>query len=139
MRRGPSPFNRLSVGLGLVFLYAPIALLVLYSFNASRLVTVWGGWSMRWYSALLDDQAMLDAVAVSLRVGVISASAATALGLLAAVSLARGGWSGARCHAAATAGAITGSVAFRKAVAGGQPRSRAASSRPGSTVARRAR
>src|ERR1700761_6882796 len=91
MRRGPSLFNRISVGAGLAFLYAPIVLLVLYSFNASRLVTVWGGWSVRWYTALADDSAMLDAVSVSLRVGLISASLATALGLLAAVSLARGG------------------------------------------------
>ncbi|HEY3950407.1 ABC transporter permease [Phenylobacterium sp.] len=91
MRRGPGLFNRLSVGAGLVFLYAPIVLLVVYSFNASRLVTVWGGWSMRWYAALAQDQAMLDAVSVSLRVGLISASLATAMGLLAAVSLARGG------------------------------------------------
>ncbi|MBS0362524.1 MAG: ABC transporter permease subunit [Proteobacteria bacterium] len=96
MRRGPSPFNRLSVGAGLAFLYAPIVLLVIYSFNASRLVTVWGGWSTKWYAALAQDQAMLDAVSVSLRVGLISASLATALGLLAAVSLARGGRFGGR-------------------------------------------
>ena len=90
MRRGPSLFGRISVGVGLTFLYAPIVLLVLYSFNASRLVTVWGGWSGRWYAALFDDQGMLDAVSVSLRVGLISASLATGLGLLAALSLSRG-------------------------------------------------
>lgn len=96
MRRGPSLFNRLSVGVCFAFLYAPIALLVIYSFNASRLVTVWGGWSGRWYAALLDDQAMLDAVGVSLRVGVLSASLATGLGLLAALGLSRGGRFGGR-------------------------------------------
>ena len=47
MRRGPSAFNRLSIALGMVFLYAPMALLVLYSFNAGRLVTVWSGFSTR--------------------------------------------------------------------------------------------
>ncbi|HVI33234.1 ABC transporter permease [Phenylobacterium sp.] len=91
MRRGPSPFNIAAVGLGLAFLYAPIALLVLYSFNASRLVTVWGGFSTRWYAALFRDEQMLDAVWVTLRVGLISATLATGLGLLAAVALVRGG------------------------------------------------
>ena len=91
MSRRPSLFNRLSVGAGLAFLYAPIVLLVAYSFNASRLVTVWGGFSTRWYAALRHDQAMLDAIGVSLRVGLVSASLATGLGLLAAVALTRGG------------------------------------------------
>lgn len=91
MRRGPSAFNLAAVGLGLAFLYAPIALLVLYSFNASRLVTVWSGFSTRWYVALFHDEQMLDAVWVTLRVGVISATLATVLGTLAAVALVRGG------------------------------------------------
>lgn len=91
MRRGPSAFNIAAVGLGLAFLYAPIALLVLYSFNASRLVTVWGGFSTRWYAALFRDEQMLDAIWVTLRVGLISATLATILGLLAAVALVRGG------------------------------------------------
>ena len=50
MRKGSSIFNVTSVALGLAFLYLPIAILVIYSFNASRLVTVWGGWSTRWYA-----------------------------------------------------------------------------------------
>ncbi|MEO8115909.1 MAG: ABC transporter permease [Phenylobacterium sp.] len=91
MRRGPSAFNWASVTLGLVFLYAPIVLLVIYSFNASRLVTVWSGFSTRWYVALAQDAQMLDAVWVTLRVGVISASLATVLGTLAAVALVRSG------------------------------------------------
>ncbi len=91
MRTGPTVFNRLSVGLGLAFLYAPIALLILYSFNASRLVTVWAGFSTRWYAALAQDDQMLDAVWVTLRVGLISASLATVLGTLAAVALVRSG------------------------------------------------
>jgi putrescine transport system permease protein len=91
MRRGPTTFNRVSVAAGLVFLYAPIALLVLYSVNASRLVTVWGGVSTRWYGALLRDAQMLDAIWVTLRVGLISATLATVLGTLAAVALVRSG------------------------------------------------
>ena len=46
-----SPFNVASLALGLAFLYLPIVILVIYSFNASRLVTVWGGWSLRWYAS----------------------------------------------------------------------------------------
>ena len=90
-RKGPTAFNWASVTLGLIFLYAPIVLLVLYSFNASRLVTVWGGFSTRWYSALAHDAQMLDAVWVTLRVGLLSATAATVLGVLAAVALVRAG------------------------------------------------
>ena len=60
MRRGMSWFNVTSLALGLAFLYVPIVILVIYSFNASRLVTVWGGWSTRWYVALLQDQAMKE-------------------------------------------------------------------------------
>ena len=89
MRRGPSAFNIASVALGLAFLYAPIVILMLYSFNASRLVTVWAGFSTRWYVALFQDRQMLDAVWVTLRVGVISATIATVLGVLAAIALTR--------------------------------------------------
>jgi putrescine transport system permease protein len=91
MKRGPSAFNLASVGLGLAFLYLPIVLLVVYSFNASRLVTVWGGFSTHWYAALFRDEQMLDAIWVTLRVGVVSATLATVLGTLAAVALTRGG------------------------------------------------
>src|SRR4030081_2427015 len=83
-------FNVGSVALGLAFLYLPIVILVIYSFNASRVVTVWGGWSTRWYSEFFNDRAMLDAAWMSLRVGVVSATAATLLGTLAAVALSRG-------------------------------------------------
>lgn len=94
MRKGPSAFNIASVVLGLAFLYAPIVILVVYSFNASRLVTVWGGFSTRWYAALFQDAQMLDAVWVTLRVGVISATLATIVGALAAVALVRGRFGG---------------------------------------------
>jgi putrescine transport system permease protein len=85
-----SRFNVTTLALGLAFLYLPIAILVIYSFNASRLVTVWGGWSLRWYAELLNDQAMLDAAWMSLRVALASATLATLLGTLAAVALSRG-------------------------------------------------
>jgi putrescine transport system permease protein len=91
MRKGPSAFNIAAVVLGLTFLYAPIAILVVYSFNDSRLVTVWGGFSTRWYAALFRDQQMLDAVWVTLRVGALSATLATGLGALAAIALVRAG------------------------------------------------
>ena len=91
MRRGPSSFNVASIALGLAFLYLPIVILVIYSFNASRLVSVWGGWSMRWYVALMSDEAMLDAAWVTLRIALVSAAAATVLGTLAAVALVRFG------------------------------------------------
>jgi len=89
MRRGLSAFNLTSLALGLAFLYLPIVILVVYSFNASQLVTVWGGWSTRWYVALLDDRAMLDAAAASFGIAATSAAAATVLGTMAALALTR--------------------------------------------------
>lgn len=89
MKKGLSFVNVTSLALGFAFLYLPIAILVIYSFNASRLVTVWGGWSLVWYRTLLSDQAMLDAAWVSLRIAFLSATAATILGTLAALALTR--------------------------------------------------
>jgi len=89
-----STINIAALALGLAFLYLPIAVLVIYSFNASRLVTIWGGWSLRWYGELVRDAAMLDAASVSLRVAFMSASAATVLGTLAALALTRRRFSG---------------------------------------------
>ena len=91
MKRSASLFNTLSVALGLAFLYLPITILVIYSFNASRLVTLWGGWSLVWYRELLHDFAVQHAAWISLRVAVLSASAATVLGTLAATALTRPG------------------------------------------------
>jgi putrescine transport system permease protein len=85
-----SRFNIASLALGLAFLYLPIAILVIYSFNGSRLVTVWGGWSLNWYRELFHDRAMIDAAWMSFRVGASSATIATLLGTLAAVALSRG-------------------------------------------------
>jgi len=86
-----SAFNVAALVLGFAFLYVPIILLVVYSFNASRLVTVWGGFSTQWYASLLQNQALLDAAWVTLRVALLSATAATVLGTLAAVTLVRRG------------------------------------------------
>ena len=86
-----SRFNITSLALGFAFLYLPIVILVIYSFNASRLVTVWGGWSTRWYVELINDRAMLEAAWVTLRIAVLSATAATVLGTLAAIALVRHG------------------------------------------------
>jgi putrescine transport system permease protein len=83
-------FNMASLTLGLVFLYLPIVILVIFSFNASRLVTVWGGWSLKWYREFFNDGAMIEAAWMSLRVGATSATIATLLGTLAAVALSRG-------------------------------------------------
>jgi putrescine transport system permease protein len=85
-----TPFNLVSLALGFAFLYLPLVILIIYSFNASRLVTVWGGWSTRWYWELLNDQAMIQAAWMSLRVGATSATFATILGTMAAVALSRG-------------------------------------------------
>lgn len=76
---------------GLAFLYLPMLVLIAYSFNASRLVTVWGGFSTRWYGALFANEALLDAAFLSLRVALVVASLATALGTLVAVALTRFG------------------------------------------------
>src|SRR6202047_1329359 len=85
-----SRFNIAALALGFAFLYLPIVILIIYSFNASRLVTVWGGWALRWYTELFRDRAMLDAAWMVFHVSVASATLATLLGTLAAVALSRG-------------------------------------------------
>ncbi len=84
-------FNATSIAFGFAFLYLPILLLIIYSFNASKLVTVWGGFSTKWYGELLNNEAMLDAAWVTLRVAVLSATMATILGTAAAYVLVRMG------------------------------------------------
>lgn len=84
-------FNITSIVLGFAFLYIPILLLVIYSFNDSKLVTVWGGWSTKWYAGLLENDALIDAAWVTLRVAFVSATVATILGTLAAIVLVRMG------------------------------------------------
>jgi putrescine transport system permease protein len=84
-------FNATSLTLGLAFLYLPILILVVYSFNESRLVTVWGGFSTKWNGDLFRNEAFLDAAWVTLRVALVSATVATLLGTLAAYALVRAG------------------------------------------------
>ncbi|MEM6886514.1 MAG: ABC transporter permease subunit [Pseudomonadota bacterium] len=84
-------FNVTSLTLGFAFLYLPMLILVIYSFNASQLVTVWAGFSTRWYGELLQNEAFLDAAWVTLKVAVLSSTAATVLGTMAAYVLIRGG------------------------------------------------
>jgi putrescine transport system permease protein len=74
---------------GYAFLYVPIALVIAYSFNASRLVTVWSGFSLHWWQALLHNEAMLSAAWLSLRVALVSATLSALLGLAAGYALAR--------------------------------------------------
>ena len=74
---------------GYAFLYLPIALVMVYSFNESRLVTVWAGFSTKWWEALMHNEAMLDAAWLSLRIALASATLATLLGLAAGYALDR--------------------------------------------------
>ena len=89
MNTGWSRFNVMSVVLGFAFLYLPIVLLVIFSFNESKLVTVWGGFSTKWYSSLLHNEGLKDAAWVTIRVALLSASIATVLGTLGALALTR--------------------------------------------------
>jgi len=84
-------FNATSLTLGFVFLYLPILILMIYSFNSSKLVTVWAGFSTKWYGELLQNEAFMDAALVTLQVGLISSTIATLLGTMAAYVLVRGG------------------------------------------------
>lgn len=89
--RASGTFARTALGAGLVFLYLPLAALVVYSFNASKLVGVWGGFSTHWYATLLDDHQVLAAAWLSLRVAVATATLAALLGTVAGYALARHG------------------------------------------------
>ena len=82
-------FSSLMLILGLLFIYAPMLILVIYSFNASKLVTVWGGWSIKWYVGLLDNTQLMGSVVRSLEIACYTAIAAVALGTLAAFVLTR--------------------------------------------------
>ncbi|HCC97986.1 MAG TPA: putrescine ABC transporter permease PotI, partial [Rhodobacteraceae bacterium] len=90
MRR-PSWFNIVSLTFGFAFLYIPMIFLVIFSFNESKLVTVWGGFSTKWYGELMGNEAFLDAAWVTIKVAVISSSIATVLGTMAAFVLVRAG------------------------------------------------
>lgn len=74
---------------GYAFLYIPIVMVMVYSFNDSRIVSVWGGFSLRWYASLLENRQLIEAALLSLRIAFTSATVATALGALAGIALAR--------------------------------------------------
>ncbi len=84
-------FNIVSLTLGFAFLYLPILILVIFSFNESKLVTVWAGFSTRWYGELLQNEAFLNAAWVTLKVAVFSSTLATVLGTMAAYVIVRAG------------------------------------------------
>jgi putrescine transport system permease protein len=88
-RGGVTAFRASALLSGFAFLYAPIALLVLYSFNRSRLVAVWAGFSTRWYGVLAGDEGFRAAAATSLEVATMAASLALVLGTLAGFAMAR--------------------------------------------------
>ena len=89
MHDQPSPLLLSVLWIGIAILYVPILVLIAYSFNASALVSVWGGFSTSWYTALVHNDQVLDAAWLSLQVGVVVSSAAVVLGTLAAISLVR--------------------------------------------------
>lgn len=86
-----SPFLVSMLAFGFAFLYVPILLLIVYSFNESRMVAIWGGFSTQWYGELFRDSQILDAAKTSLLVATITATLATALGTLAGLVLVRFG------------------------------------------------
>ncbi len=88
--RRPSLFTMTAVFLGLGFIYLPIFLVMVFSFNESRLVTVWSGFSLKWYGLLFDNAQLLSSAWLSFKLAVVSATAATILGVLAALTLVRG-------------------------------------------------
>ncbi len=82
-------FSNFMLWAGMVFIYLPMLILVIYSFNASRLVTVWGGWSVKWYVGLLDNTQLMNSVMRSVEIACYTAIAAVALGTMAAFVLTR--------------------------------------------------
>jgi putrescine transport system permease protein len=91
MSDGRPWFRILALVLGFAFLYVPIISLVVFSFNESKLVTVWGGFSTKWYGVLLQNQQIIDAALLSLKIAAIAATVAVALGTLTGMALARFG------------------------------------------------
>jgi len=89
VRPGFTPITVTALTLGFAFLYLPILILVVFSFNESKLVTVWAGFSTRWYAELFKNQALIDAAGVTLRVALAAATLATVIGTLAGIMLSR--------------------------------------------------
>ncbi len=91
MNSGRPWFRISALVLGFLFLYIPILSLIAYSFNKSKLVTVWGGFSTHWYGALLKNDQILNAAWLSVRIGMVSATLAVILGTLCGLALTRFG------------------------------------------------
>ena len=85
--RQRSTFLFTTLAFGYAFLYLPIVILMVYSFNDSRIQSVWNGFSLRWYASLLENVQIIDAALLSLQIAIISATIATALGTLAGLSM----------------------------------------------------
>ncbi|CUH64549.1 Inner membrane ABC transporter permease protein YdcV [Thalassovita gelatinovora] len=83
--------NKLSVTLGFMFLYVPMVIVVIYSFNKSKLVTIWGGWSIKWYGELARNEAFLSSAIISFKIALVVATLAVILGAMAAFVLVRAG------------------------------------------------
>ena len=88
-RTGQSPLLKAMLVLGFAFLYAPILSLIVYSFNESKLVTVWAGFSVKWYGELFRDQGIMDAAWVSIRIAFFTACASVVLATIAALVMTR--------------------------------------------------
>lgn len=86
-----SGFLTFMLTIGMAFFYIPIILLIIYSFNHSKLVPVWGGWSLRWYEVLFSSEDVWNAVSLSLKIAVVNATFATILGTLAGLAMVRFG------------------------------------------------
>ncbi len=86
-----SGFLTFMLAAGMAFLYVPMIMLVIYSFNYSKIVPVWGGWSLRWYETLFKSEAVWNAVSLSLKIGLVNATFATLLGTLAGLAMVRFG------------------------------------------------
>ncbi len=91
MQKKRSTFLISMLAFGLAFLYIPIFLLIIYSFNYSKIVPIWGGWSTRWYTALFENPEIWGAVLLSLKIAFINACFATLLGTFAGLALVRFG------------------------------------------------
>lgn len=84
-------FNVTALSFGFAFLYLPMLILIIFSFNESKLVTVWAGFSTKWYGELMQNEAFLDAAWVTIKVAVASSTFATVLGTMAALVIVRAG------------------------------------------------
>ena len=91
MGKKVSNFGKTYLTLGFIFLYLPILILIIFSFNESKLVTVWGGFSTKWYGELLRDEQMLGAAWMSFKIAFLAASAAVVIGTMASIVMVRMG------------------------------------------------